>query len=275
MLQLLAVLVLREMLVPKSPPPVFDVPAASVVFGDLGFGCPGQRLLIVQPVKADLTPSGKSLVCTDCTGAGAGLAAEEDSQLPLQLVGLTLEASACDADDAVPGELELHVALAVALECAAKHPRRISRVALVGTGFPMKVSPELLKAAQSREPEALRMINAWSHSGPAQYPGNPGPGSWVSGGSLQLMRRQKPGVLHADFAACDAYRDGFERAKQLQCPALFVLGSRDAMTPARAGRELARAIPSAWVKTLDGAGHSLMGEKPDDVLDALVEFLRA
>jgi pimeloyl-ACP methyl ester carboxylesterase len=28
------------------------------------------------------------------------------------------------------------------------------------------------------------------------------------------------------------------------------------------------------VKTLDG-GHNLMGEKPDEILDALVEFLRA
>jgi pimeloyl-ACP methyl ester carboxylesterase len=97
----------------------------------------------------------------------------------------------------------------------------------------------------------------------------------VSGGSLQLMRRQKPGVLHADFAACDAYRGGFERAKQLRCPALFLLGSLDAMTPPRAGRELAGAVSGAVVKTLAGAGHNLMGEKPDEVLDALVEFLRA
>jgi len=35
-------------------------------------GLTGQRLLIVQPVKADLSPTGKSIVCTDCTGAGAG-----------------------------------------------------------------------------------------------------------------------------------------------------------------------------------------------------------
>jgi microcompartment protein CcmK/EutM len=35
-------------------------------------GLKGQRLLVVQPVKADLTPSGRCLVCTDSTGAGAG-----------------------------------------------------------------------------------------------------------------------------------------------------------------------------------------------------------
>lgn len=35
-------------------------------------GLTGQRLLVVQPVKADLTDSGKCIVCTDATGAGAG-----------------------------------------------------------------------------------------------------------------------------------------------------------------------------------------------------------
>ena len=47
------------------------------------------------------------------------------------------------------------------------------------------------------------------------------------------------------------------------------------MTPARAGRDLARAVPGATVKTLDDGGHNLMGEKPDEILDALIEFLRA
>jgi pimeloyl-ACP methyl ester carboxylesterase len=97
----------------------------------------------------------------------------------------------------------------------------------------------------------------------------------VIGGNLRLMQRQKLGVLHADFAACDAYKTGFERAALLKCPALFLLGARDAMTPARAGRDLARAVPNSTVVTLDSAGHNLMGERPDEVLDALVEFLRA
>lgn len=35
-------------------------------------GLESQRLLLVQPVKADLSASGKVLVCADSTGAGAG-----------------------------------------------------------------------------------------------------------------------------------------------------------------------------------------------------------
>ncbi len=162
-----------------------------------------------------------------------------------------------------------------ALECAARHPERVSRIALLGTAFPMRVSPDLLQATRYRESEAHGMINVWSHSSYAHYPSNPGPGFWVIGANLRLMQRQKPGVLHVDFAACDAYKTGFERAAQVKCPALFVLGARDAMTPARAGRDLARAVPNSTVVTLASAGHNLMGEKPDEVLDALLGFLRA
>ena len=35
-------------------------------------GLDGQRMLIVQPMTPELKPTGKRLVCTDCTGAGAG-----------------------------------------------------------------------------------------------------------------------------------------------------------------------------------------------------------
>jgi microcompartment protein CcmK/EutM len=33
-------------------------------------GLEAQRLLLVQPVKPDLSASGKIVICTDCTGAG-------------------------------------------------------------------------------------------------------------------------------------------------------------------------------------------------------------
>ena len=41
------------------------------------------------------------------------------------------------------------------------------------------------------------------------------------------------------------------------------------MTPAKAGKATAAALPNAHVAVLDGAGHMLMSERPDDVLAAL------
>ena len=161
----------------------------------------------------------------------------------------------------------------VALDCAGRYPERVSRIALLGAAFPMRVSPELLEATRNDEPLAQDMVNIWSHSAYAHVPSNPGPGFWVIGENLRLMQRQKPGVMHVDFTACNAYAAGMERAAQVQCPALLVLGRRDVMTPARSGRELAKVIKGARVVEVAGSGHALMAEKPDDVLDALIEFL--
>ena len=149
----------------------------------------------------------------------------------------------------------------------------VRQAALIGTAFPMRVSPELLEATRSDEALAQDMVNIWSHSAYAHYPSNPGPGFWVIGENLRLMQRQKPGVMYVDFAACNTYAAGMERAAQVQCPALLVLGKRDVMTPARSGRELAKAIKGVRVVEVAGAGHALMAEKPDEVLDALIAFL--
>jgi pimeloyl-ACP methyl ester carboxylesterase len=161
----------------------------------------------------------------------------------------------------------------IALECAARHPGRISRIALVGTAVPMRVTPELLDATRDAEPAAQDMVNIWSHSGYAQYPSNPGPGFWVMGENLRLMQRQKPGVMHVDFAACNAYANGVQAAARVACPVLLVLGKPDVMTPPRATVELIAALRDARVVEIPGSGHALMAEKPDEVLDALAAFL--
>jgi pimeloyl-ACP methyl ester carboxylesterase len=163
----------------------------------------------------------------------------------------------------------------VALDCAGRFPERVGAIALLGTALPMRVAAELLEATRSDEPAAKQMINVWSHAAFAHYPGNPGPGSWVPGANLRLMQRAKPGVLYSDFAACDGYGEGLARAAQVRCPALVVLAARDRMTSPRTGRALAEAIPGAQLAHVEGSGHNLMGEKPDEVLDRLAGFLAA
>jgi len=162
----------------------------------------------------------------------------------------------------------------IALECAARHSNRVAKIALLATAYPMKVSAELLDATKNNEPLAQDMVNIWSHLAYAQYPNNPGPGFWVIGENLRLMQRQKPGVMHVDFVACNAYAGGAEAAAKVRCPVLFVLARRDAMTPLRAAQDFAKSVKGAQVVVIDGSGHNMMGEKPDDVLDALQAFLK-
>jgi len=48
-----------------------------------------------------------------------------------------------------------------------------------------------------------------------------------------------------------------------------IQGTRDLMTPAKGGRAIAAAIPGCRVAMIEGAGHMLMSERPDEVLAAL------
>lgn len=170
----------------------------------------------------------------------------------------------------------------VALEAAGSAPQRVERLALIGTAFPMKVSDALLDAARDDEPRAFDMINYWSHSTINARPGCPAPGFSVFVQNRRLMERQRPGVLLNDFAACNAYAGGFERADALACPALFVLGQRDLMTSPRQARELIErcrgaaarhGVAAPRVVEVPDCGHALMAERPDAVLAALREFV--
>lgn len=170
----------------------------------------------------------------------------------------------------------------VALDFASRHPARTLGAALVATAVPMAVSDALLDAALKREPEAIDLVNHWSHSTIAAKPSNPGPGFWLHGINQRLMERisarGEPNVFHTDFAACNGYAQGLERAAQVRCPVRLVLGAKDMMTPPRATRALVQALEAAGapvdVVTLE-AGHALMSEQPDAVLDALFAFARS
>lgn len=157
----------------------------------------------------------------------------------------------------------------VALETAARHPQRASAIALIGTAPAMAVAPDLLNAAKAQDHAAIDMMSVWGYGFRAGIGGSLAPGLWMRGGGERLLERARPGVLFKDLCACNDYHDGLTSAAKVRVPATLILGERDMMTPAKAGRELAAAIPNARVVMLKGAGHMLMSERPDEVLAAL------
>ena len=159
------------------------------------------------------------------------------------------------------------------LACAAAAPARVTRLALLGPAVPMPVSDVLLAAAKADDHVALELISGWSHSAPRQLGGNQVPGMWMTGTAIRLMERTPPGVLYTDLAACNAYADGLASARAVRCPALVVMGQRDLMAPAKSAQPLIEALADVRTVTLRGAGHALMAEQPDAVLDALREFV--
>ena len=163
----------------------------------------------------------------------------------------------------------------IALEAAARSPERIERIALIGTAYPMKVGEGFLDAARRNDAAAYDMETIWGHAPRVPLGGNPNPGMWMYGDTLARLARLGPGVLYNDLKACNEYADGLQAAAKVTCPALFILGRRDVMTPPKAAGQLATSIKGAKVVTVDFSGHSLMAEAPDATLDALIAFLPA
>lgn len=166
----------------------------------------------------------------------------------------------------------------IALETAFQAPQRVSALALLGSTYPMRVSEALLDAAKNDEQKAIDMVNLWSHSSIAQKPSFPGPGFYAMGGAMRLKQRisriNPDGVFHTDFFACNAYANGEAAAASVTCPALFVFGRRDMMTPPKSTKLLTSSIAHGNVVLVD-SGHELMAEQPDAVLDALFAFAQA
>jgi pimeloyl-ACP methyl ester carboxylesterase len=165
----------------------------------------------------------------------------------------------------------------IALEAAARLSERASHLFMIGTAYPMKVSAQLLELSLRDPLQAIDLVNALSISSTASKPSHPGPGFWLHGANRALMRRTLRGwtgsnLFHFDFAACDAYAGLESAAPALRCPTTLILGERDQMTSPKAVAPLMAALKPT-VKTLP-AGHSLMAEAPDGVLNVLVHTLK-
>jgi pimeloyl-ACP methyl ester carboxylesterase len=169
----------------------------------------------------------------------------------------------------------------IALEAAARLQERVSHLVLVGTAFPMKVSPALIEASLNEPEKALKMVNVFSRSTLGAPPSALGPGTWVYGAGLALGRRvlrSNPAVnvFHRGFVACDRYANGEAAIAQISSPVLFVLGAQDQMTQARSAQGLigtARAAGKTVQVVQLPVGHHQMTEAPEQTLAAIRDYL--
>ena len=170
----------------------------------------------------------------------------------------------------------------IALEAASKLKERITHLVLVGTAFPMKVSPALLESSLNDPMTALKTVNVFSRSTLAAPPSALGPGTWVYGANMALGRRvlasnTQVNVFHRGFKACNDYANGETAISQVTCPILFLLGAEDQMTQAKAAQPLIMKANSSGrdfkVVTM-AVGHHQMNEAPEETLMAIKNFLK-
>jgi pimeloyl-ACP methyl ester carboxylesterase len=161
----------------------------------------------------------------------------------------------------------------VALELAGRAQQRVSRLALLGAGFPMTVSSPLLDAARSDSQAARDMVVLFGHGSRAYLGGNTVAGMNIMEGALRLLQRSNPGALYNDLNACNEYSNGLEAAKKVSASTTLICGEQDKMTPVSATAGILGQIDDVTRSVIPFAGHMMVSESPELTHRCLVSAL--
>jgi pimeloyl-ACP methyl ester carboxylesterase len=154
---------------------------------------------------------------------------------------------------------------AIAQDVALRHPARAAGLGLIATGARLRVVPAILDGIRQDPEAAVRLIcdTVFSPETPPEM--------------VRLGRRQMeataPEVLYGDFIACDAF-DMMARLGEIDTPTFVLCGSQDVVTPTKYSTYLRDRIRGANLHLVEGAGHMVMVERPEAVLQALTAFLQ-
>ncbi len=161
----------------------------------------------------------------------------------------------------------------VALEMVRLAPDRIERLALLSTGVhpprPGEAEKRFALRDLGRREGAAALVDAWLP--PMIAPASRRPEIMVP------LRRMCLDVGVETFAAQSEALLGRPPVDALlptiTCPTLIAVGSEDAWSPPAQHRAIAASIPGAQLAVIDGAGHMLPVEAPDDLNLAIASWL--
>lgn len=155
---------------------------------------------------------------------------------------------------------------AIVQALAIQRPAWLSGIILVGTGARLRVHPDILNGLASDYPATVDLICNWAF----------GPETPLE--LIQAARRDfletPPTVLHADYSACNQF-DAMDRIGAIQIPTLIISGSADRLTPAKYGDFLQNQIPGSRHVRIEGAGHMMALEKPEEFIAHVNSFINA
>jgi pimeloyl-ACP methyl ester carboxylesterase len=151
---------------------------------------------------------------------------------------------------------------AIALQLAIDAPDIVGGIGLVGTGARLRVLPDLLIAAQTDQVAAQPQLTGFGFA-----PGR-------ADARDRFLREMEPaasGTLYRDLAACDAF-DCRDQLECITCPALIVVGTEDRLTPPKYATYLYDHLAQATLVEIEGAGHYLQQETPEELAVALRDW---
>ena len=153
---------------------------------------------------------------------------------------------------------------AIAMTLALRKPSWMEKLILVGTGARLKVNPMIFELIEKDFNQLIQMAPQFLY-GPDISPllAQAGTAAW---------EKISPEILKGDFQACDHFNI-MDQVSQIPYPTLILVGSHDQMTPPKHSEYLAAHLPQASLQIIPEAGHMVALEKPQDITQAVKNFL--
>lgn len=157
---------------------------------------------------------------------------------------------------------------AIALTIALRVPRRVAGLALLGSSARLRVDQRILNLSANRAdfPRAVERVVGAAFSPTADEK--------MVRLAKERMLEAEPAVFHADFQACASFTVR-SRLDEIDLPTLVICGQDDRLVPPESCAGLAEGLAAATLRRIEGAGHMVMLEKPDQVAVHLLRFLRS
>ena len=155
----------------------------------------------------------------------------------------------------------------IALSIGQRRLTGVARIVLAATGFPLRVSDQLLAAAWESSARAADIVAAWGHSRSfsRDHPD-------VVKAHREVSADLPAGTFALDLEACNTYGSGLEAARAIDVPVAVLLASDDHMVPIDRADGIIDALPDSEVVVIPSVGHALADEAPDDVARLVLEL---
>jgi pimeloyl-ACP methyl ester carboxylesterase len=169
----------------------------------------------------------------------------------------------------------------VALEIMRRAPQRVTRIALLDTGWrarPAGGAGDDERAGRhallaiAREQGMREMGRTWVQRmvHPARLADER-----LMDAILDMIERQTPAQFAMQIEALLARPDAGNVLRGIRCPALVLCGRQDAWAALLQHEEMSAMVPGARLVVIDDCGHMSTMERPELVADALCAWLRA
>lgn len=149
----------------------------------------------------------------------------------------------------------------IALELAGISDK-VKGVVLVNSSYKLPVHPKIIQTlAEGTFPENLFRA------------------SYAKAANSELLEKEKEElsinpteVTKKDFVACDYYKGGEDRLKEIDVPILLVIGDEDRLIPPETSEVLPKLNANVEVVSVKNAGHYVALEQPEAFIEEIVKF---